>query len=236
MKTRHKIVSHKEWLKKREAFLKKEKAFTRQRDKLSEARRNLPWEKVEKDYTFEGPDGKETLSQLFDGRSQLLVYHFMFAPDWEAGCKGCSLVADSFERDIVHINQRDVTMVAVSRAPLKKLEAFKKRMGWTFKWYSSGDSDFNYDYFVSFTPEQQKKKSFYNYKLAKRDMSDLPGLSAFYANQSGEIFHTYSTYERGLDASISMYQFLDLAPKGRDEKSIKPHPMAWVRLRDKYGT
>jgi predicted dithiol-disulfide oxidoreductase (DUF899 family) len=236
MKTKHKVVSHDKWLKQREVFLKKEKKFTHLRDELSKQRRNLPWEKVEKEYAFDGPQGRETLADLFGDRNQLLVYHFMFAPDWEAGCKGCSLLADTFERDIVHLNQRDVTMVAVSRAPLTKLEGFKKRMGWTFKWVSSGDSDFNYDYFVSFRPEQTKKKIFYNYKWAKRDSEDLPGLSAFCKNEKDEIFHTYSTYERGLDAALSLYQLLDLAPKGRDEGKIKPHPMAWVRLRDSYGT
>ena len=236
MKTKHKVVTHDKWLKQREAFLKKEKKFTAMRDELSKQRRNLPWEKVEKEYVFEGTNGRETLADLFDGRTQLLVYHFMFAPDWEAGCKGCSLLADAFERDIVHLKQRDVTMLAVSRAPLEKLEAFKQRMGWTFKWVSSGDGDFPYDFFVSFKPEQKKKKVFYNYRWGKREAEDLPGLSAFYKNEKGEIFHTYSAYERGLDASISMYQFLDLAPKGRDEAKIKPHPMAWVKHRDRYGT
>jgi len=233
----HKIVSHEEWLKDRVAFLKKEKEFTRLRDELSEARRNLPWERVEKDYVFEGPNGKESLSQLFGNKSQLIIYHLMFHPNWEAACKSCSLIAESFERNIVHLNQRDVTMIAVSRAPLAKLEAFKKRMGWTFKWVSSGGSDFNYDFHVSFTPEQLAKEIYYNYAVEKKSSGEeRPGLSVFYKDKSGSIFHTYSAYERGLDAMMAVYQYLDVAPKGRDEADQKPHPMAWVRLRDSYGS
>jgi predicted dithiol-disulfide oxidoreductase (DUF899 family) len=231
----HKIVSHDVWLKERTAFLKKEKQFTRLRDRLSQSRRNLPWERVEKDYVFEGPNGKETLSQLFDNRNQLIVYHFMFHPDWDAACKSCSLIADSFERNIVHLNNRDVTMVAVSRAPLTKLNAFKKRMGWTFKWVSSGSSDFNYDFYVSFTPEQLKKETYYNYKREKSSGQERPGISVFYKDKAGSVFHTYSAYERGLDMGMAIYQYLDLVPKGRDEADQKPHPMAWVRLRDSYG-
>jgi len=229
-----KIVSHKEWLKQRIAFLKKEKKFAHMRDALSRERQKLPWEKITKKYVFDTPKGKQTLAQLFEGRSQLILYHFMFHPDWKAGCKGCSLLADSFDRNITHIQQRDITMIAASRAPLAKLEKFKKRMGWSFKWVSSGGSDFNYDFYVSFTPEQLKKKIYYNYKTEKRSGEDLPGLSVFYKDKSGNIFHTYSTYERGLDAAIVPYQYIDLVPKGRDEDKL-PYPMAWVRHRDSYG-
>ncbi|HKC94737.1 MAG TPA: DUF899 domain-containing protein, partial [Nitrospira sp.] len=171
--TRHKVVSRKQWLAARKALLVKEKKFTKSRDLLSRERRQLPWVKVEKDYVFEGPNGKETLSDLFEGRSQLIVYHFMFGPDWGAGCKHCSFWADNFNPIIVHLNHRDVTMVAISRAPHAKLAAYKKRMGWNFKWVSSGGTDFNFDYHASFTPEEEaKKKAFFNYKIQDPDSSD----------------------------------------------------------------
>ncbi len=229
----HKVVSREEWIEARKQFLAREKEFTHLRDRLSRERRDLPWERVEKAYAFDGPAGRETLADLFDGRSQLVVYHFMFDPAWEAGCKSCSFWADNFERNVIHLAHRDVTMIAVSRAPLAKLEAFRKRLGWTFKWVSSQPSDFNFDYQVSFSPEELKQgEIFYNYAPRKSSMTELPGISVFYKDKDGAIFHTYSTYARGLDMMNAAYHYLDLVPKGRDETG--PHAMAWVRLRDSY--
>ena len=231
--TRHTVVSRKEWLAARTALLKKEKKFTRLRDQLSKERRQLPWVKVDKDYVFDGAQGTETLSELFDGRSQLIVYHFMFGPDWDAGCKHCSFWADNFDRIIVHLNHRDVTMVAASRAPYRKLETYKKRMGWTFKWVSSGDTDFNFDYHVSFTPEEEaKKKAFFNYKMQDPDSSDREGASVFFQDANGSVFHTYSTYARGIDMVNAAYHYLDLVPKGRDEGKSGP---SWLCRHDEYG-
>jgi predicted dithiol-disulfide oxidoreductase (DUF899 family) len=213
-------------------LLAKEKKSTRLRDQLSQERRQLPWVKVDKDYVFDGPKGKETLSDLFDGRSQLIVYHFMFAPDWDAGCKHCSFWADNFDRIIVHLNHRDVTMVAASRAPYRKLETYKKRMGWNFKWVSSGNTDFNFDYHVSFTPEEEaKKKAFFNYKVQDPGSSDREGASVFYKDPKGNVFHTYSTYARGIDMVNVAYHYLDLVPKGRDEGDQGP---SWLRRHDEY--
>ena len=229
---RHTVVSRKEWLAARKTLLVKEKKFTRLRDQLSRERRQLPWVKVDKDYVFDGPKGKETLSDLFDGRSQLIVYHFMFGPDWDAGCKHCSFWADNFNGIIVHLNHRDVTMVAASRAPYSKLAAYKRRMGWNFKWVSSGDSDFNFDYHVSFTPEEEaKKKALFNYKIQDPDSSDREGASVFYKDPKGNVFHTYSTYARGIDMVNVAYHYLDLVPKGRDEGNQGP---SWVRRHDEY--
>jgi predicted dithiol-disulfide oxidoreductase (DUF899 family) len=230
------IVSREAWLEARKALLAKEKAFTRQRDELSRERRALPWVKVEKPYVFDGPHGQESLSDLFAGRSQLIVYHFMYGPDWEEGCKSCSFWADNFERAIVHLNQRDVSMVAISKAPLSTLEAFKKRMGWSFRWVSSFHNDFNRDYHVSFTPEEQDDASaaIYNYKPGGFGSSEAPGLSVFAKDEAGSVFHTYSCYARGLDAVNGTYQLLDLVPKGRDEDTL-PYPMVWVRHHDKYS-
>jgi len=231
--TRHTVVSRKEWLAARTALLKKEKKFTRLRDQLSKERRQLPWVKVDKDYVFDGPQGQETLSELFDGRSQLLVYHFMFGPDWDAGCKHCSFWADNFDRIIVHLNHRDVTMVAASRAAYRKLESYKKRMGWDFKWVSSGNTDFNFDYHVSFTPEEEaKKRAFFNYKMQDPDSSDREGTSVFSKDAKGNVFHTYSTYARGIDMVNAAYHYLDLVPKGRDEGKSGP---SWLRRHDEYG-
>ena len=231
--TRHTVVSRKEWLAARTALLKKEKKFTRLRDQLSKERRQLPWVKVDKDYVFDGAQGTETLSELFDGRSQLIVYHFMFGPDWDAGCKHCSFWADNFDRIIVHLNHRDVTMVAASRAPYRKLETYKKRMGWTFKWVSSGNTDFNFDYHVSFTPEEEaKKKAFFNYKMQDPDSSDREGASVFLKDTKGNVFHTYSTYARGIDMVNAAYHYLDLVPKGRDEGKSGP---SWLCRHDEYG-
>jgi predicted dithiol-disulfide oxidoreductase (DUF899 family) len=229
----HVIVGHEEWVAQRRQFLLKEKEFTRLRDELARARRALPWERVEKDYRFEGPRGPAALADLFEGRSQLIVYHFMFAPDWDIGCKSCSFWADQFDAIIPHLRQRDVTLAAVSRAPLAKLQGQAQRQEWSFPWYSSAGSDFNFDYQVSFTPEMtQAGPVQYNYEPRATSMSDLPGISAF-IRDGGRIFHTYSTYSRGLDALNPAYQFLDLAAKGRDEEGL-PNPMAWVKHRFAY--
>ena len=228
------IVSRSQWLAARRALLAEEKAFTRARDALSAKRRELPWVAVDKAYRFEGPDGPATLADLFAGRSQLVVYHFMFHPDWNEGCKSCSFWADNFDGAVPHLAARDCTMVAVSRAPLAKLAAFKKRLGWRFPWYSSAGSDFNYDFAVSFTPEQTAAKApLYNYGAIPAMMEELPGLSVFARDGAGAIFHTYSTYARGLDMLNGAYHHLDLLPKGRDEAGL-PFSMAWVRHRDKY--
>src|SRR5437867_13021432 len=228
-----KVVSQKEWLAVRKALLVKEKKFTRLRDQLSQERRQLPRVKVDKEYVFDGPKGKETLSELFDGRSQLIVYHFMFDPRWEAGCPHCSHVADSFNGIIRHLNQRDVSMVAVSQAPFGKLAAYKQRMGWNFKWVSSSETDVNLDYHVSFTPEElAKKKALYNCTLQNPDSPQREGVSVFYKDPTGRVFHTYSTYARGIDMFMVDYHYLDLVPKGRDEGKRGPF---WVLRHDEYG-
>ena len=229
---RNKVVSREDWIKARKALLAKEKAYTRERDRLAAARRAFPWEKVTKEYFFEGPDGRQSLPELFAGRSQLVVYHFMFGPEWSAGCPHCSRWADSFDRPIVHLNQRDVTMVAVSRAPYAKLAAYQRRMGWSFKWLSSYGNDFNRDYQVSFTPEEQKT-AIYNYEASGFGSSEAPGVSVFSRGADGQVFHTYSCYARGLDMLNGAYHLLDLVPKGRGEQGL-PFPMAWVRRHDQY--
>ena len=230
----HAVVSREEWLVARKAFLEKEKAFTRQRDQLSQERRALPWVKVEKDYVFENPDGQKTLADLFDGRSQLLVYHFMFGPDWDAGCKSCSFIADHFNPAIVHLNQRDVSMVAISRAPLDKLEQYKKRMGWDFLWVSSYKNDFNQDYNVSFSAEEiERGDAYYNYKAKGFPSTEAPGASVFYKDEYGAIYHTYSVYERGLDMFIAAYHYLDIVPKGRNEGDFS-YTMEWLKRHDEY--
>lgn len=226
----HEIVDGAAWTRARKVLLDKEKEFTRARDALSEARRALPWERVEKSYVFDGPAGDETLANLFQGRSQLVVYHFMFAPDADAGCKACSFWADNFERSVVHLAHRDVTMVAISRASLSKLEAYKKRLGWSFRWLSSGRTDFNFDYQVSFDPKDADT-AVYNYAPKTFGLSELPGISVFYKDEAGAIFHTYSTFGRGLDMVNATYHFLDLVPKGRDENGQN---MAWLRRNDEY--
>jgi len=232
---KHKVVAKDEWIAARKQLLAKEKEFTRLRDQLSEQRRALPWERVEKDYVFEGPKGKETLAQVFDGRSQLVVYHFMFAPEAEIPCKSCSFWADNFNGITAHLNQRDVTFVAISRAPLPKLQAFAKRLGWSFKWLSSAGTDFNYDYNVSFRPDDVGKgAASYNYRPTETTMADLPGISVFSKDAEGQVFHTYSCYARGVDMLNNAYHYLDLVPKGRDEAGM-PHSMAWVKFRDLYG-
>jgi len=225
------VVDAAEWERARKALLAKEKAFTQARDALSEARRALLWERVEKRYLFDGLAGELTLEDLFQGRSQLVVYHFMFGPDAAAGCKACSFWADNFERNVIHLAHRDVTLAAVSRAPLEKLAAFQKRFGWTFPWVSSGRTDFNFDYHVSFEPG--RGDGTYNYAPKTGGSTELPGISVFARDEAGAVFHTYSTYGRGLDLMNTAYNYLDLVPKGRDEKDL-PSPMAWLRLRDQY--
>jgi len=231
----HKIVSHDEWIAARKAYLLEEKAFSKARDELSKKRRELPWEKVEKNYVFDGPNGKETLADLFGGKSQLIVYHFMLGPGWEAGCPSCSLIADHFDGAVVHLAQRDVAFVAISRAPLAEIEKFRARMGWRFKWVSSFGTDFNADYQVSATSQEKASAQvLYNYELIKSFPSDeRPGASVFCKSESGEVFHTYSTYGRGLDILIGAYNLIDLAPKGRDESGLA-FSMAWVRHHDRY--
>ncbi|WP_105423149.1 thioredoxin family protein [Neorhizobium sp. T25_27] len=228
------VVSPEEWLKARVDLLAAEKEFTRQRDALTRRRMAMPWERVEKPYRFEGPDGELSLADLFDGRSQLIVYHFMFGPDWQEACKSCSFWADNFNGIPVHLNHRDVTFVAISRAPLAKLDAYKKRMGWNFPWFSSHGSDFNFDYQVSVRPEDLPKgMAYYNYKVQPSNASEEVGISVFYRDESGEVFHTYSCYSRGVDMLNGAYHFLDLVPKGRDEDDLD-YPMAWVRRHDQY--
>jgi predicted dithiol-disulfide oxidoreductase (DUF899 family) len=230
----HKIVSHDEWIAARTAYLVEEKAFSKTRDALSRKRRELPWEKVEKKYLFDGPHGKETLADLFGGKSQLFIYHFMLGPGWEAGCPSCSLVADHFDGAVAHLAQRDIAFVVVSRAPLAEIEKFKKRMGWKFKWVSSFGSDFNHDYQVSASPQEKADgKVLYNYELTTFPSDERPGASVFYKNETGAVFHTYSSYGRGLDILIGAYNIIDLAPKGRDETGLA-FSMAWVRHHDKY--
>ena len=235
--TKHKIVSRDVWLDARKRLLDKEKAFMHQRDELSAERRALPWERVDKTYVFDSPEGKQTLADLFAGRSQLVIYHFMFGPNADsAPCKSCSFWADNFERSVVHLNARDVTMLAVSRAPSAKLEAFKKRMGWTFKWVSSGGTDFNFDYNVSFSQDADANGgAVYNYAPKTFAATEMPGISVFHKDADGTVFHTYSCYSRGIDAMNATYQYLDLVPKGRDEAGL-PDTMTWVRYHDAYGT
>ncbi len=230
-----KIVSQAEWIAARKEFLAEEKEFTRLRDELSRRRRELPWEKVDKNYAFDGPQGRLALAALFDNRSQLVIYHFMLGPGWKEGCPSCSYLADHFDGMAIHLANRDVTFAAVSHAPYAEIAAFKKRMGWRFHWYSSSASDFNYDFQVSLKPEDEgKPEVYYNYEMAAFPATERPGLSVFFKNPEGQIFHTYSTYARGLDILVGTYNFLDLVPKGRDEAGLK-HTMAWVRHHDKYG-
>jgi len=230
----HRIVSHDEWIEERKKFLAAEKSFTEARDRLSQKRRELPWERVDKDYLFDGPNGKETLAQLFAGRSQLIVYHFMFDPEWDSGCPSCSFWADNFNGIPVHLNHRDVTFTAISRAPLAKIDTYRKRMGWSFPWVSSHGSDFNFDYQASFTPEQVAAgKAYYNYAIKPNTVSDQVGISVFCRNDQSEVFHTYSCYSRGVDMLNGAYHYLDLVPKGRDEGGLD-FTMAWVRRHDQY--
>src|SRR5258708_3645573 len=229
----HKVVSETKWLAARKALLAKEKKFSRLGDELNLQRRKLPWVKVEKAYVFDGPKGSETLAELFDGKSQLLVYHFMFGPGWKDGCPHCSFWADHFDSVGVHIRQRDTSFLVISRAPLKEIAPFKKRMGWRFKWGSSFKNDFNFDYHVSFTKEEIKSGTlFYNYGKFRMKIDELQGVSAFYKDGKGDVYHTYSTYARGIDLMNGTYNFLDMTAKGRDEHP--EHTQDWVRYHDRY--
>jgi predicted dithiol-disulfide oxidoreductase (DUF899 family) len=240
----HPVVSHEEWLAAREAFLRKEKEFTKLRDELNEQRRALPWERVVKKYVFDGADGKQTLEELFGGRSQLVVYHAMFNPkaatngtSWtqDGACHGCSFWLDNFAAGIIaHLNQRDVTLIAASRAPVASIAAYQKRMNWDFKWVSSGDGDFNFDHGVSFTAEElANKKAYYNYTLQDPLLTEREGISVFYKDAHGAVFHTYSAYARGIDMLNVAYHYLDIVPKGRDEGDRGPY---WVRRHDEYDS
>jgi predicted dithiol-disulfide oxidoreductase (DUF899 family) len=230
-----KVVSRAEWLTARKKLLTREKQLTRERDAIAEERRQLPWVKVEKKYVFDSPSGKKTLADLFDGRSQLIIYHFMFGPEWQEGCPSCSFNMDHTDGAIVHLAQRDVSFAAVSRAPISKIEAFRKRLGWKFNWVSSNGTDFNYDYQASFTPEQRAKgKVEYNFDLVEFPSAEAPGFSVFYKDKDGNIFHTYSAYARGSESTINTYNYLDLVPKGRDEDNL-PFTMAWLRHHDRYA-
>jgi predicted dithiol-disulfide oxidoreductase (DUF899 family) len=228
------IVSPEEWVLARKKLLAKEKELTRLRDELSRQRHELPWEKVGKSYVFDGPNGRETLADLFGGRSQLIIYHFMFGPDWAEGCPSCSMVADHLDRSRIHLAQRDVTLAVVSRARPAQIEAFQRRMGWNFKWVSSHENDFNRDYHVSFTKEEMAQGTMsYNYGDKGFPSQEAHGVSVFYKDGNGEIFHTYSTYARGAEELLGVYSYLDFTPKGRDEASL-PYPMAWIRHHDRY--
>jgi predicted dithiol-disulfide oxidoreductase (DUF899 family) len=230
----HRIVSQQEWIAARRAHLAEEKAFTKARDALSKKRRELPWVKVYKDYVFDSPAGKEALADLFGGKSQLIAYHFMLGPGWEAGCPSCSYLADHFDGAAIHLAQRDVSFVVISRAPFSEIEKYKRRMGWKFKWVSSFGSDFNHDYQVSQSAEEKAKgEAYYNYEMTTFPSEERPGASVFYKDRAGEVFHTYSTYGRGLEMFLGAYHLLDIAPKGRDEDDLK-FSMAWVRRHDEY--
>ncbi|WID94739.1 thioredoxin family protein [Bosea vestrisii] len=229
----HHVVPRSEWLDARRALLSREKEFTRLRDEINAERLALPWVKVDKDYVFDTPAGKKTLAELFDDRSQLVIYHFMFGPDWEAGCPGCSFMADHFDGTLAHLNNHDVTLVTVSRAPLAKIEAYKQRMGWSFPWVSSFGSDFNFDYHVSFSREELANGPvLYNFTQtpAEQAHDELPGTSAFIRNEAGEVFHTYSSYARGGEEMLGTLMILDRAPKGRNESST----LSFIKRHDEY--
>jgi len=229
----HPVVSRDQWLKARLALLAEQKAFTRQRDALAAKVRDLPWVRVEKSYTFDSPSGKKSLADLFGPRSQLIVYHFMFDPTWSQGCMGCSFLADNYNGIVVHLAHRDISFVTVSKAPPDKLEAFRKRMGWSFPWVSAANTDFSHDYNVSFTDQEiLAGEGQYNYSEKPGPMRELPGVSVFYKNPRGEIFHTYSTFARGLEDFLTAYRYIDIAPKGRDEEQVGG--MGWLRHHDRY--
>jgi predicted dithiol-disulfide oxidoreductase (DUF899 family) len=229
----HRVVSQQEWLKARIALLAEEKALTRQHDAVASKIRELPWVKIDKQYTFDSATGGKSLADIFESHSQLMVYHFMFDPTWSQGCKSCSFIADHYNGIIVHLAHRDISFVTVSKAPIEKLEQFRARMGWTFPWYSSGSNDFNQDFGVSFSDQElADEKTVYNFNRKPYPIRELPGLSVFYKNSQGEIFHTYSTYARGLDHFITAYQYMDVTPKGRDEADTPG--MGWLRHHDRY--
>lgn len=228
------IVSAEKWLAARREFLREEKEFSRQRDRLAARRRELPWTKVEKPYEFDSTGGRVSLADLFEGRSQLIVYHFMLAPGWEEGCRGCSFVSDHFDGSLAHLEARDVSFTAVSRAPLDEILRFKARMGWNFNWVSSHGNSFNFDFRVSFTPDEVAAgKADYNFEVREIGDEEMPGLTVFARAADGTVYRTYSTYSRGLDLLIGAYNLLDLVPKGRDEDPEAP--MSWVRLHDRYN-
>jgi predicted dithiol-disulfide oxidoreductase (DUF899 family) len=227
----HPIVSQQQWLAARKKLLARERELTHLRDQVARERRALPWVRIDEVYTFDTPAGARTLADLFDGRRQLMVQHFMLGPEWEEGCASCSFMADHTDGANVHLAHRDVTFVAVSRAPLVEIERFRRRMGWQFRWVSSFGSDFNYDFHVSFTPEEAQGQVYYNYAMQPFEWWELPGISVFYKDDAGAVFHTYSTYRRGVEAMMGTYTLLDLTPKGRDEHD---GPMAWVRHHDRY--
>lgn len=229
----HPTVSREAWLQARKALLAKEKEFTKLREQLNRERRALPWVEVNKNYIFAGESGSVSLRDLFAERSQLIVYHFMFGPNWEEGCPSCSFWADNYDGGIVHLNQRDISFATISRGPIDKLLSYRSRMGWSFNWVSSLDNDFNYDFGVSFPTEMQSDKDLYNYVPRSTDMEELPGLSVFCKNAAGTVFHTYSCYARGLDMLNGTYHHMDLVPKGRDEEALD-FPMSWVRRKDCY--
>lgn len=228
------IGTREEWLAARLELLEEEKALVRNGDEVALQRQQLPWVRVDEDYAFDTADGKRSLAELFEGRSQLVVQHFMLGPGWEQGCKSCSFMADHADGMLIHLANRDVSFVAVSRAPLDEIERFRMRMGWHFNWVSSFGSVFNYDFHVSFTPEERARNEVhYNYRAQPFESDELPGISVFYQDASGEVFHTYSTYRRGVEAMMGTYQLLDLVPKGRDERELR-YTMEWVRHHDRY--
>ena len=229
--TNHPVVSQERWLAERKKLLARERELTHLRDQVARERRALPWVRIDKVYTFDAPEGTRTLADLFEGRRQLMVQHFMLAPGWEEGCPSCSFMADHTDGMNVHLAHRDVTFVAISRAALTDIERFRRRMGWKFKWVSSFASDFNHDFHVSFAPEEAKGQVYYNYGMQPFECEELAGVSVFYKDDSGDVFHTYSTYRRGVEAMMGTYNLLDLTPKGRDERD---GPMEWVRHHDRY--
>jgi predicted dithiol-disulfide oxidoreductase (DUF899 family) len=232
--TAHRVVSREEWIAARRQHLAREKEFTRLRDELSRERRELAWEKVDKLYAFDGPAGRESLADLFAGRSQLIVQHFMFDPSWEEGCKSCSFWVDNFDGIVVHLNHRDTSLVLVSRAPFATLDAYRQRMGWRVKWVSSLHTDFNRDYHVTFTPEElEGKQAYYNYAVGGFSVAEAPGISVFTREAGGPIYHTYSCYARGLDMLNGAYHLMDLLPKGRAEAGLS-YTMEWLRHHDRY--
>jgi predicted dithiol-disulfide oxidoreductase (DUF899 family) len=232
----NRIVSREEWLTERKQLLVREKEFTRLRDQVTAERRALPWVKLNKSYVFDTPDGEKTLAELFDGRSQLIIKHFMLGPGWKEGCVGCSFGADHVDGIIVHLEHRDVTYTAVSRAPLAEIEAFKRRMGWRFRWVSSNGSDFNYDFNVSFKPDEiARGEGYYNYEMREIASEELSGLSVFYKGATGEVYHTYSSYGRGGEDMLVTYRLLDITPQGRNETGANHNMTDWVRHHDRYG-
>ena len=231
--TDHPVVTREQWVAARTSLLAREKELSRLRDQVARERRALPWVRIDKVYTFQAPEGPRTLRDLFEGRRQLMVQHFMLGPGWEAGCPSCSFMADHTDGMNVHLANRDLTFVAVSRAPLSEIERFRSRMGWKFRWISSFGSDFNFDFHVSFAPQaREDDQVYYNYGRQPFECEELPGISVFYQDDAGSVFHTYSTYRRGVEAMMGTYALLDLAPKGRDERD---GPMGWVRHHDRYG-